>query len=94
MSIQVTVQVAGTIKLFFSNTHFTLNLKNQATLKDLYMEIGNKYGDQLSESVWNHKKNKFRGPVVVSSQGDVLRKEQTVLRDDQCIKISRFLIGG
>jgi hypothetical protein len=51
-------------------------------------------GDDLPRSIWNHEKNRFRGPIIVSSNKVILKKECTSLHNNQLIELKRFLIGG
>lgn len=92
--MRVEIQLIGSIQLYFSKTKMHFNLKDNATLADLYDEMGNSMGDSLSKAIWNHRKKRFRGPVVVVSNNVTLKEEDTLLHDNQLIELKRFLIGG
>ena len=92
--MQIRVQPAGIIRHHFPEEEMTFTLEKNASLADLYDEIGFSIGSRLPESIWNHKKNRFRGPIIVSSDNVVLKSEDTLLRDNQLIKLKRFLVGG
>lgn len=79
---------------YFPCAQFTLTLKDQATLADLYKKIGESIGDKLPEAIWNREKSRFRGPVLLTSNGKLIREETTQLHDGQKIELRRFLVGG
>lgn len=79
---------------FFPEKEIRLVLKKEAVLSDLYQNMGRLYGPEISVAVWNHKKNRFRGPVIISSDGRLLKGEDENLYDGQIIELKRFLIGG
>lgn len=92
--MQIRVQPAGVISQHFPEEVMVFTLEEKSTLSDLYDEIGYSIGGNLPESIWNKNKNRFRGPIIVASNGIVLKSEDTLLRDNQLIKLKRFLIGG
>lgn len=73
---------------------FELTLKDQATVADLYNTIGESLGDKLPESIWNREKSRFRGPVLLVSDGKLIRDEAIRLYDGQKIELRRYLVGG
>jgi len=92
--MRVEIQLSGSIQLYFSDAKMHFNLKNNATLADLYEEMGHSIGSKMSKAIWNHEKKRFRGPVVVVSNNEILKGEDTLLHDNQLIELKRFLIGG
>ena len=92
--MQIMVQPAGIIKQHFPEEVMTFALDESSTLSDLYDEIGCTIGSMLPKSIWNHKKNRFRGPVIVASENVILSSEDTQLHDNQLITLKRFLVGG
>ena len=77
--MQITLQFSSTMRRYFSDSDLIFNLRDNATLADLYNEIGKTHGDELSSAIWNHEKSRFRGPVVVSSNKEIIKKEDTLL---------------
>jgi hypothetical protein len=90
----VNIQPTGIIKKYFPHAQFELNLKDQATLADLYNKIGESLGDKLPEAIWNHQKSRFRGPVLITSNGKLIRDDATRLQNGQKIQLRRYLVGG
>ncbi len=92
--MEVILKISGTIERFFPEKELRFILKKGALLSDLYEMMGQFNGSEISAAVWNHGKNKFRGPVIVSSGGRLLKNEDEILYDGQIIELKRFLIGG
>ncbi len=82
------------MKRYFPAAEFHLKLENDATLSDLYKELGFVAGADISSAVWNHKKNRPRGPVFMRSEAKVLKDENHPLFDGQILELKRFLVGG
>ena len=92
--MQIRVQPAGIISQHFPEEVMTFTLEDNSKLADLYNEIGSSIGSRLPKSIWNHEKSRFRGPVIVTSGNVILKSEETLLHDNQLIKLKRFLVGG
>jgi hypothetical protein len=92
--LEVQLQTSGIMRDYFPYAQFTLALKDEATLADLYKKIGESIGDKLPEAIWNREKSRFRGPVLLTSNGKLIREEATQLHDGQKIELRRYLVGG
>ena len=92
--MEVILKTSGSIERFFPEKEIRFVLEKGAVLSDLYEMMGQVNGSDISAAVWNHGKNRFRGPVIVSSSGRLLKNEDEVLYDGQIIELKRFLIGG
>jgi len=92
--MEIILKTSGTMERFFPKKEFRFVLKKGAQLSDLYEIMGRLNGPEISAAVWNHGKNRFRGPVIVKSGGRLLKNEEEILYDGQIIELKRFLIGG
>lgn len=92
--MKIRLTISGTMERFFPATEFCLELGREATLSDLYDELGSTIGADISKAVWNHQASRPRGPVIVRSDEGVLKDENQPLYDGQTIELKRFLIGG
>lgn len=92
--MEVIVKTSGTIERFFPAKEFRFLFETRAVLSDVYEMLGQRFGPEISAAVWNHGKNRFRGPVIVSSGGRLLKRDDEILHDGQVIELKRFLIGG
>lgn len=92
--MKVTLKLIGTMQNYFPATELELPLREKATLADLYDELGHTAGSQISPAVWNHNKNRPRGPVIMRSNDRVLKDEEHPLYEGQVLELKRFLIGG
>jgi hypothetical protein len=92
--MEIILKTSGTIERFFPEKEIRFVLKKGAALSDLYEMMGRLNGSKISAAIWNHGKNRFRGPVIVSSGGRLLKNEDEILYNGQIIELKRFLIGG
>jgi hypothetical protein len=92
--LNVKIEPIGIIREYIPDVQLEFNLGDYATLADLYHEIGERLGDELPEAIWNQKKRRFRGPVLLSSNEQLIKDETTRLYDGQKIQLRRFLVGG
>ncbi len=92
--MKIILKINGTMERFFPATEFNLFLSQNATLAELYEELGKLAGEKISQAVWNHKKNRPRGPVIIRSESGVLKDENHPLHEGQVIEMKRFLVGG
>lgn len=85
----------GYMRTHLKEDHYLIELESDfSTLADFYDEIGRTIGEKLSNSVWDHRKRRFRGPIILKVDDEVVRQENYNLKDGQNIEISRMLIGG
>lgn len=92
--MKINLKISGTMERYFPQNQFLLNLDEEATLSDMYQELGKTIGHEISPAVWNHNKNRPRGPVIVRSESGVLKDDSTILTEGQTLELKRFLIGG
>ena len=88
------LQLDNVMSRYYPRKTFTIVLKENALLSDLFQAISLLRNPQFSESVWNFSKDRFRGPVLITSCGKLLKNENEQLYDGQVIEFRRCLIGG
>ena len=91
--MEVTLEFSGVMEKYYPRKRQELTLPEGACLSDLFQCIGH-LSPALPESVWHFAENRFRGPVLVLSDGGVLRDEDTKLYNGQVIRAMRCLMGG
>lgn len=92
--MNILLKINGTMERYFPAVEFHLSLGDDATLASLYDELGVVAGNRISPAVWNHEKNRPRGPVIMRSEGGVLKDENSPLHEGQILELKRFLVGG
>ena len=92
--MKVNLSIKGYLNRFFEQDHYELELAEGALLADLFNAIDRGFGASLPKSIWSHEKKKFRGPVAVSVEQEIVRDQAFPLAEGQRITISRFIIGG
>lgn len=92
--MKISLIINGTMERYFPATEYSLSLGPNATLADLYEELGKVAGAEISQAVWNHTKNRPRGPVIIRSESGVIKSESHPLHEGQVIEMKRFLVGG
>lgn len=92
--MNILLKISGTMERYFPATEFHFKLGNDATLSDLYEELAIVAGADISPAVWNHNKNRPRGPVIIRSEAGVIKDEKHPLYEGQILEFKRFLVGG
>lgn len=92
--MKILLKINGTMERYFPATEYQFSLGKDATLSDLYEELANVAGADISPAVWNHKKNRPRGPVIMRSESGVLKDGKHPLHEGQILELKRFLVGG
>ncbi len=92
--MKILLKIHSTVERYFPATEFQLSLAEDATLAELYEELGRVVGIEISQAIWNHAKNRPRGPVIMRSEAGVIIDENYPLSEGQILEMKRFLVGG
>lgn len=92
--MRVSLAAMGQLEKDFGGGTFAWEFPPGTTLAGLLRKIGEEFSDRLPESLWNRAECKFRGAVVMMSDGAALRDPAGTLRDGQEIRILKVLVGG
>lgn len=92
--MRVFVTIEGALRRYFLRETMELQLPEQAVLRDFLLFLDKEIVPDIGQPYWNHEKKKFRGPVIIRADGNILWDETTPLKDGQHLSIKRFLIGG
>jgi molybdopterin converting factor small subunit len=92
--VTVRVKAFGHLREIFGSHEQRVELSQGATLAALLVAIEDSFGDRLPASLWNRREHRFRGPVVLSVGGRIVRGRDTVLADGEEIGIHQALVGG
>jgi len=92
--MKVTLQFDNAMEQYYPQKTLSIVLKENALLLDLFQAIGSLKNPQLPESIWNYSKDRFKGPVMITSCGKLLKNENEKLYNGQLIELRRFLTGG
>ncbi len=92
--MKIILSFTGSLKDFLAKDTFELKLKEEATIEDLYDALGELIPQYTDSTLWNPKKNRFRGPIIISSDSKIIKDVNTKLTNGQHLQIKRFLIGG
>jgi hypothetical protein len=78
----------------FGMKNIYIQLPAGAVLGDLLSKIDANFGRVLPAALWNRVDRRFRGPVVLMSDGIVVRGAESPLRNGQEIKAIKVKVGG
>ena len=92
--MEVLLTATGQLEKEFGGSRFRMEFPEGATLGDLLVRIDSDFGDALPRELWNRGARKFRGPVVLVSDGRVVRDSGLRLRKGQEIVLFKVLVGG
>lgn len=92
--MQIILEFDRVLAKHYPQKMLSLELKDNGVLGDLFQSIGRLEEHRLPESIWNYADNRFRGPVLMTTGGRVIRKENEKLFNGQRIKLRRCIVGG
>lgn len=92
--MEVILEFDNMLKQYYPQKKLSLKVKDDGVLGDLFQSIGRHEEPKLPESIWNHHEDRFRGPVLITSGGRVLRDKNERLFNGQHIKLRRCIVGG
>jgi hypothetical protein len=92
--IRVTFAVSGTMREYFDQEEYRLELPDGANLGDLLARIGQDHGARLTESIWKREDHRFRGAVVLMVGTKAVKDRAMTLVDGQTVKAFKAVVGG
>jgi hypothetical protein len=92
--MELVLTMTGELVGSFGAQTLTIELPEGATLASLLGFIDGRFGASLPPELWNRKESRFRGPVILVSEGGILREPSASLAGVQKILFFRPLVGG
>jgi molybdopterin converting factor small subunit len=90
----IRLRVFGALETYLGGARLAVKLPAGASLRNLLDLIDAQWGDKLPPQFWNAETKRFRGPVLIMSQGIDMYDEDTPLSDQQEIMLLVPLAGG
>jgi len=84
----------GYIKKYYVQEPDCLILEDGATLKDFCIKVNETAEGTSRHSIWNSEEKKFRGPVVASVDGKIVKDLNYKLEDGQRVRLLYSIVGG
>jgi len=92
--MEIILEFDNVFKQYYPQMVLSLEIEDDGSLLDLFQSIGRLKESKLPESIWNYDEDRFRGPVLITSGGKVIRNNNEKLFNGQCIKLRRCIAGG
>jgi sulfur carrier protein ThiS len=92
--MKVDMVAMGHLEKDFGGKRFTFNLPPESTLADFLKRFGEELAGRIPAVLWNTDECRFRGPVVMMTNGAALRDPAAILQDGQEIQVFNVLVGG
>jgi len=92
--IQVTLALSGTLREYFDEPEYLVELPDGATLGDLLVRIEEDHGARLTGSIWNRSEHRFRGAMVLMIGARAVKDRAMLLRAGQTVKVFKAVVGG
>ena len=92
--MKVLVRFMGPLKDFVGEENVPFDLPDQATYGALLVEIGQRFGHCFPDKIWDTENSCFRAGLLIMGTGRDLEDPETVLMDDEEIKVLPMLGGG
>jgi sulfur carrier protein ThiS len=84
----------GLLKAYYKQESGIVELEEGSTLEDFCININELMGEEAKRSIWNSHKKRFRGPIAVSVDGEVVKDLNYKLQNEQKIKLVYYIVGG
>ena len=92
--MKVTVVFTGAVQQQLNLDQQAFNFPQEASFKDLQVEIGLRYGHLLSDRIWDKKYSVFKNGISVLGSDRIFVEESTRLLDGETITIVQSVAGG
>ena len=92
--MKVKLVAMGNLEKELGSKLFTFDLAPGSRLADLMKKIGDELAGRIPPVLWNQEECRFRGPVVMMTNGKALRNPAESLREGQEILVFNVLVGG
>jgi sulfur carrier protein ThiS len=93
-SMRVCVKALGQMKQFLGEGSLEIELPEEATVKDFLRFLHENWRERFPAYLWNAKQRRFRGPVVIMVDRNVVRDPDTRLSDLCEIELHKVVVGG
>ncbi len=92
--MEIILEFDNVLKQYYPQKILSLKVRDNGVLLDLFQSIGRLEESRLPESIWNYNENRFKGPVLITSGGRVIRDSNEKLFNGQRIQLRRCVVGG
>ena len=92
--MKVTVLFMGPLKDYVGQQTAELDLPEQSAYGALLDEIGRRFGHCFPDKIWDSNGGGFKAGILILGTGRDLEDRQTLLKEDEEIKILPLLGGG
>ena len=91
--MKILLRSIGDLRDYFGRDPQEIELKENATLKDLLQAIDEQWGSALPPYLWDRANKRFRGSVFFLINKEVIQDIHTPLRDGLPIDLMKALVG-
>lgn len=92
--MNVTLRAKGVMGRYLGTDPIEIVLPEKAALRDLFEYFHNRLSSRVPDFIWITEEKRFRGPVVVTIGGKVVRDMNSPLEAGMEIQIFKGFVGG
>lgn len=92
--LKVTVIFLGILKTYTGEDTVIFEFPEQASYGDLMQHIGQRFHGKLPDEIWDQETESFKDLVMAVGEGRDLQSPDTLLKENEEIKILLVLAGG
>ena len=92
--MKVAVRFMGPLKDYVGEETVPFDLPGPATYGALLQEIGHRFGHCFPEKIWDRDLSCFKAGILIIGTGRDLEDPETLLMDDEEIKVLPMFGGG
>lgn len=91
--MNIVLRTSGSLSRYFG-LESTVELQDASSLQDLLLFIEHRWGALIPEHLWNFKKHRFRGGVVIMINDKAEPDRNAKLRDADVVTLFKAVVGG
>jgi hypothetical protein len=92
--LRITLAGTGDLKRIIGEKHQIVDLQDNAVVADLFPIIDERWGSVFPPHIWNNKKLRFRGPVIIVINEKATQDMNLQLNHGDHILLVKALVGG
>jgi len=92
--MRVFLKSTGVFGRYLGTEAREVELPDDATLADFLDYFGRNLASEVPAYLWNEKEGAFRGPVIITINGEVAKDSGTPIRDGQELLLFKPVVGG
>jgi len=92
--VKITLAGTGPLRQYLGGGPEVVRLPDDSVLTDLFQWIEEHHASELPDYLWDSRRHKFRGPMVIAIGGRPVLDTNTALTDGDEVTVMYVVAGG